>query len=635
MCGICGVAFANGQRPAEQDMLARMTATLHHRGPDGRGFHISPGIGMGMTRLSIVDLETGDQPISSEDGTITVICNGEIYNHSALRDQLMTRGHRFLTRSDVEVIVHLYEDLGVECVRHLRGMFGFALWDGRRQRLMLARDRLGIKPLHYSITAGGCYFGSEQKAILASDAVERRVDDRALADLMVRGIVRTPRTMFAGIRRVPPAHYLIYEQGGASLHEYWDVDFTPHHGRRRPGEWAEALREKLTESVRLHLMSDVPVGAWLSPGVDSSSVVALMNRLGQRAIPTFTLAFDHPDFDEVRAQKLLYDFPGHDLDVHQATCGASDIGLLPEVVWHTEDPVSGGVEIPRMILARAAAHRVKVVLTGEGSDELLGGYDFFWLDKVLRPLTRMPRNLRRIASALAGPRHPRASQVAIAPGEVRMDRYQKLTGPLRGNNANVLSPDVIDRIGRNKEPDQDDIALPEAFATWDTFSQVQYYEMKIRLPDRIESVLDRASMAYSVEARVPFLDHVFVEFCATIPSSVKMRWLTEKQVLRDAMRDVLPRELAQRKKRGMSSPNRHWLSSPLPDFAQELLADSALRRTGYFDPGTVAELRERAGDERKGRFASSLMSVLMVQLWDELFIQRRAPGSGWWSSTRD
>jgi asparagine synthase (glutamine-hydrolysing) len=625
MCGICGIAFSDRERPADQDVIARMTATLHHRGPDGRGYHSSPGVGLGMTRLSIVDLETGDQPISSEDGAITVVCNGEIYNHAQLRNSLIARGHRFRTHSDVEVIVHLYEDFGVECVQHLRGMFGFALWDGHRRRLMLARDRLGIKPLHYSIAADGCYFGSEQKAILASDAVERRLDVSSLAELMTQGVVRTPRTLFSSIRRLPPGHYLLYEQGKESLHEYWDVDFTPDRTVRSAGEWAEALREQLTESVRLHLMSDVPVGAWLSAGLDSSSIVALMNRLGQRAIPTFTLAFEHPDFDEVGTQKLLYDFPGYDLDVHKATCGDEHIGLLPKVVWHTEDPVAGGVEIPRMLLSRAAAQKVKVVLTGEGSDELLGGYEFFRLDKILRPLARLPHGVRKVASALAGSRHPRASQVAIAPGEVRMNRYLKLTGPL-GNNSNLLSSDVLDRTG--PAVDHEDIVLPEAFSTWDTFSQLQYYEMKIRLPDRIESVVDRASMAYSVEARVPFLDHVFVEFCATIPSAVKMRWMTEKQVLRDAMRDVLPRELARRKKRGMAAPLRHWMKSPLPDFAQDLLSDSALGRTGYFDPAAVAQLRERAGHERVSRSAGKLMSVLMVQLWDELFIQRREPGSG-------
>lgn len=625
MCGICGVAFADRERPAEQDMLLRMTASLHHRGPDGRGFHISPGIGLGMTRLSIVDLETGDQPISSEDGSVTIVCNGEIYNHAQLRESLIARGHRFRTHSDVEVIVHLYEDFGVDCVQHLRGMFGFALWDNHNRRLLLARDRLGIKPLHYAITPEGCYFGSEQKAILASDAVERRLDVDSLADLVSQGVARTPRTFFTSIRRLPPGHVLLYGQGELSLHEYWDVDFTPNQTARSAGEWAEALREQLTESVRLHLMSDVPIGAWLSAGLDSASVVALMNRLGQRAIPTFTLAFDHPDFDEVRAQKLLYDFPGYDLDVDQATCGDEHIGLLPRVVWHVEDPVMGGVEIPRMLLARAAAQRVKVVLTGEGADELLGGYEFFRLDKVLRPFARLPRSVRRMVSALAASRFPRGSLVNAAPREVRMERYLDLTGPMRGTSDSVLSREILAQTAGREEAGQDDIVLPEAFASWDPLSQLQYYEMKIRLPDRIESVLDRATMAYSLEARVPFLDHVLVEFCASIPSSVKMRWFTEKQVLRDAMRDVLPPELAQRKKRGMAAPLRHWMKSPLPEFAEELLSDTSLRRTGYFNPAVVARMRGRAGHEKKSRSAGGLMSVLMVQLWDDLFIRRRGP----------
>lgn len=285
----------------------------------------------------------------------------------------------------------------------------------------------------------------------------------------------------------------------------------------------------------------------------------------------------------------------------------------------------GGVEIPRMLLARAAAQRVKVVLTGEGADELLGGYEFFRLDKVLRPFARLPRGVRRMVSALAASRFPRGSLVNAAPREVRMERYLDLTGPMQGTGASVLSREILVQTAGREEAGQDDIVLPEAFASWDPLSQLQYYEMKIRLPDRIESVLDRATMAYSLEARVPFLDHVLVEFCASIPSSVKMRWFTEKQVLRDAMRDVLPPELAQRKKRGMAAPLRHWMKSPLPEFAEELLSDTSLRRTGYFDPAVVARMRERAGHEKKSRSAGSLMSVLMVQLWDELFIRRQGP----------
>ena len=621
MCGICGVAFSDRDRSIDAGALARMTETLHHRGPDGRGFHDAPGIALGMTRLSIVDLEHGDQPISNEDGTVTVICNGEIYNQRILRERLIEAGHRFRTHSDVEVIVHLYEDYGVDCLRHLRGMFGFALWDSNNRRLFLARDRLGIKPLHYALTADGCYFGSEQKAILASGAIERRIDVDALGELMTLGLARAPKTFFPGISRVPAGHYLLYEEGKTSLHEYWDVDFTPQAPRRSAGEWAEALREQLTDSVKLHLMSDVPVGAWLSAGLDSSSIVALMNQLGQRAIPTFTLAFDDPDLDEIGTQKLLYDFSGYDLDPSVTRCRADHAELLPRAQWHAEDPVVGGVEVPRMLLANDAAKRVKVVLTGEGSDELFGGYDYFRVDKALRAFAVVPRSMRGITGGLTAKRHPRASQVHRGPDQMGLVRYSNLVGPIRTEN--LLAPHIQHMLGgEHRNGDNVELRVPDAYTSWDPFSQFQYYEMKIRLPDRIENSLDRSSMAHSLEARVPFLDHVLVEFCAGIPASMKMRWLREKQVLRDAMRNVLPGELARRRKRGMATPVKQWLQDPLPEFAAELLSDGEVRRKGYFDADAVARLRARK-DRGEGGYGRGLITVLMVQLWDEIFIQQR------------
>jgi asparagine synthase (glutamine-hydrolysing) len=366
---MCGVAYSSPERTVDRAMLGRMTQSLHHRGPDSHGVHAAPGIGLGIARLSIIDLETGDQPISNEDGSVTIVCNGEIYNYRELREELIGAGHRFRTRSDVEVIVHLYEDRGVDCLRYLRGMFGFALWDQRRQRLMLARDRLGIKPLHYAIERDACYFGSEQKGILAADRVGRQLDLRALEDVFTLGLVRTPRTFFTRIRRIPPGHYLLYQAGAASLHEYWDLDFIARTGTRRtPREWADALLEQLTESVRLHLISDVPVGAWLSPGLDSSAVAALMSRLLARPIDAFTLAFEHADFDEVRSTTTLDRFPGYGLTGHRVACTAQDLALLPKAIWYSEDPVIGASDIPRMRLAEASAKRVKVVLTGEGAD---------------------------------------------------------------------------------------------------------------------------------------------------------------------------------------------------------------------------------------------------------------------------
>jgi asparagine synthase (glutamine-hydrolysing) len=627
MCGICGVAYSSRERTADRDVLVRMTESLHHRGPDSRGVHAAPGIGLGITRLSIIDLETGAQPISSEDGSVTLVCNGEIYNHQVLRERLIAAGHRFRTRSDVEVIVHLYEDHGVDCLHHLRGMFAFALWDSRQRRLMLARDRLGIKPLHYAIERDACYFGSEQKAILVADRVERALDVRALADLFTLGMVRTPKTFLTRIRRLPPGHYLLYQDGAASLHEYWDLDFTPDDAARMsPADWADALRERLVESVRLHLMSDVPVGAWLSPGLDSSTVAALMSRLVAGPIDTFTLGFEHPDFDETRANPTLDRFPDYRLTGHRVVCTAQDIALLPKAIWYSEDPVMGASDIPRMLLSQASATRVKVVLTGEGGDELFGGYGWFRVEQVLRPLARLPSALRALLAAVLARRHRRARRVYEGPVEMGYERYTRLVAPLNTGRG-VLSAEVQEALtasGRRGHPDEDELRLPPGFRSWHPFEQLQYYDTKIRLPDRIELSLDRASMAYSLEARVPFLDHQLVEFCARIPPSLKMRWLRDKAILRRAMARLLPAEITRRRKQGLAAPFRHWLRQPLPDFAAELLSERQLRETSYFDPAAVHRLRADliAGDDSCDR---PLMAVLAVQLWDRLFIRDFPP----------
>ncbi|MGH7790996.1 MAG: asparagine synthase (glutamine-hydrolyzing), partial [Thermodesulfobacteriota bacterium] len=390
MCGICGVAYSHPERQVNREMLRQMTDIMVHRGPDSEGFYVAPGIGLGIRRLSIIDLETGDQPISNEDETVTVVCNGEIYNFQELRQELIAAGHRFRTGSDVEVIVHLYEDHGVQCVNYLRGMFAFALWDARRRLLMLARDRLGIKPLFYSIGPTGIFFGSELKSILMSGSIERRVDVHALKDLFTVGFVIGSKTFFTEIRRLLPGQYLLYENGILSRQRYWDIQFPANHDetpRMSAEEWAEALRAKLEESVRIHLRSDVPVGAWLSAGIDSSSVVSLMSRITNHPIQTFTLAFENPRFDEVGWQKILKDFPGYNLPNRQSVFTARSFELLPKAVWHCEDPVALGSGISRMVISDLASQDVKVVLTGEGSDEVFGSYPWFETFKLLEPLT--------------------------------------------------------------------------------------------------------------------------------------------------------------------------------------------------------------------------------------------------------
>jgi len=625
MCGICGIAWSDVSRPVNAEILRRMSDSLRHRGPDSEGALVAPGIGLGFRRLSIVDLKTGDQPISNEDGSVSVICNGEIYNHIELRQRLAGAGHRFATASDVEVIVHLYEEHGLDFVLHLRGMFGLALWDAPRRRLVLARDRLGIKPLHYAITADGLFFGSEQKAILASGAVEPQPDIQSLRQLLSYGRIVAPRTIVSGIRRLPAGHTLIWSDGRADIRQYWDAMFPAEDDYDRTvteQEWADGLREKLTESVKLHLRSDVPLGAWLSAGIDSSSVTALMSRLVPPPVQTFTLRFEDPEFDELRDQRGLDDYPEYGLASHRIVCGHVDMQRLPKAIWHAEDALLGGVEIGRLMVAQATAAHVKVVLTGEGSDEILGGYPWYPTMRLLQPMFLLPQAARRMIAAVPSIRRrwPGAAATIAGPREMNFERFSRSITHLRGSadGAALLAPEIIAELERQHDGAADAAPPPAGFETWHPFARMQYFDIKHRMGDGVVLGLDRASMAYSVEARVPFLDHPLVEFCARIPPGVKMKWLREKHILRRAMESVLPPDILNRKKRGLQVPMDTWLRAPLPEFAAERMSEPALRQSGYFDPARVAALleRHRAGSENVGQILSA---VLGVQVWHDLF----------------
>jgi len=627
MCGIAGIAFADPNRSVDAVMLRRMTEILLHRGPDSHGFHEAPGVGLGIRRLGIIDLKTGDQPISSEDGSVTLVCNGEIYNYVEMRQQLMAGGHRFRTCSDVEVIIHLYEEHGPDCVHHLRGMFGFALWDARRRMLMLARDRFGIKPMHYALTADAIYFGSEMKSILIADRVERRLDLHALKDLFAIGFVVGPKTLFASIRRLQPGHYLLFKNADTSIKQYWDVKFpvqSSDYGLRSTEEWAEALRDKIAESVRIHLRSDVPVGAWLSAGIDSSSVVSLMTRFSRRSIETVSLAFENREFDEVSNQRTLNEFPGYRFENQRVVCRTTDFSLFPRMIWHCEDPSATGIEIPCMLLSRASSQHGKVVLVGEGSDEIFAGYRWFRTDKILRPFGKLPLPLRRLmlmGPALPG-RWPGASRILLASPQMNMARYTPMIGPARiGIISQLFSDDLRHALGDPALPDWD-LALPDGFVKWHPLQQLQYYEQKIRLPDFIMHHLDRTSMAYSLEVRVPFLDHELAEFCAAIPPSLKLHGLTEKYILRKAMKPVLPGEILGRRKRGLTAPFKQWMREKLPGFADEMLSEQSLRSKGYFKPETVQKMlvEHQSGANDHGQL---LIGVLAIQLWDDLFMSNK------------
>jgi asparagine synthase (glutamine-hydrolysing) len=605
-------------------MLKRMVDTLHHRGPDGGGTHCAPGIGLSVRRLSIVDISGGNQPLTSEDGTVVLICNGEIYNAPELRTALEARGHRFRSQSDGEVIVHLYEEHRTRCLEQLRGMFAFALWDGRERRLLLARDRLGIKPLFYAETDAGLLFGSEAKAILASGGVERCLDLSALEELFRFGFVMAPRTLAAGLRQLAPSHLLEYREGVISIRKYWDLSFPPRRDYERAlraEDWASSLREKLTESVRLHLRSDVSVGTWLSPGLDSSAVTSLVVELTGASVPTFSVAFEDPECDEIDHARTLADLPGFRLGSERAVCASGDLRMLPRAVWHCEDISLSGIEIPRMILAKSTGAKVKVVLTGEGADELLGGYRWYHGERLLRPLAFLPRPVRwmlqggPIGSAL----RPRTSRLLLATPTMDLQRFHAMVAPEHWQEGlGLISPQVLDAAG---EPDWEPRpAPPPEFASWHPFCQLQYYDLCMRMPNFVIRDLDRSSMAYSVEARVPFLDHEIVELCSRIPPRFKMRWLQEKYILRRAMSDLLPPAIAQRPKRGMQAPVDAWFRGALPEEVEEVLAPASLRHTGYFEPVAVGRLLEHHR-ARQGNFGRQLLGVAAVELWHRMFVE--------------
>jgi asparagine synthase (glutamine-hydrolysing) len=609
-------------------MVERMAGRLRHRGPDGGGYHLAPGVGLGVRRLAIVDLVNGDQPLSNEDGAVWVVANGEIYNSPELRGTLEAEGHRFRGRSDIEAIAHLYEDLGLEAFSRLRGMFALALWDARRRRLVLARDRLGIKPLHYAVTPRALYFGSEQKAILAAGEVPRRAEPRALDDVFRWGFVRTPGTLFADIRRLPPGHYLVYEAGTVTIRPYWRVPAPSWEDAPAgaAGRWADAVRDKLQEVVALHVRSDVPIGAWLSTGIDSSGVVALAAPLTARPLPTFTLAHDVPGLDETHLRPTLDQLPGFDLTNERVPWGEQSFDRYPAALWHNEDPTTYGLEVPRFVLAEASARRCKVVLTGEGADEVFGGYARFALDPLLRALAAVPAPFRRLALAggVLPRRYPWAYRMLLAPRQMTRARYEMLIAPDgAARRGQLYAADL--RAAIEAAPEREEWGeAPEA--GWHPLDRLQRYELTIGLPDFIVSTLDRGSMAHGVEARVPFLDHELVELSMQIPPWHKVRALTAKRVLREALRGVLPPSVRTRRKWGLRSPVSRWLRTPSSDFASELLGPAALRAKGYFEPAAVQAALTRHHGGAPGE-QSRLLGVLAVQLWDELFLQGRDPGA--------
>ena len=643
MCGIAGMLDVRG-RSVDRSLLGRMIAAIAHRGPDATGVVTEGPVGLAHARLSIIDVAGGRQPMASRDGTLWITFNGEIFNHVELREELEARGHVFATRSDTEVILEAYAANGEDCVRHFNGQWAFALWDARRRRLFLSRDRLGVRPLFHARTERGLVFGSEIKALLAHPHVPRELDLYGLDEVFTVWSTLAPRTVFRGVEELPPGHSMVVEADGrARLTRHWQLDY-PDAARapRDPDEAADRLRALLVDAVRLRLRADVPVGAYLSGGLDSTVVTTLVASLAPGRLRTFSLTFDDPEFDESRYQREVVQAVGSQ---HESVrCGGAEIAqAFPEVIRHVETPIVRTAPAPLYMLARLVRQRgYKVVLTGEGADEMLGGYDIFKEAKLRRfwaaaPGSRWrPLLLRRLYPWLPNlQRQPEAYRRAffhVTPEDLASPFFSHLPRwALTASIKRLLAPAVrAELAGRDVYAELRE-RLPARWDAWPPFCQAQYLETTGLLPGYIlSSQGDRVAMAHGVELRSPFLDHRVVAFAAALPPTLKMRVLDEKHVLKRAAAGLIPPSIAARTKQPYRAPEgTSFFGDTVPDYVEALLAPDRVARDGIFDATAVARLtakfRERRAIGIKDGMA--LVGVLSTQLLIHHFVERPQEGA--------
>lgn len=629
MCGIAGIAHSDPGYPIDRELLRRMTGVMAHRGPDADGFHLGRGIGLGHRRLSIIDLAGGDQPIFNEDRTKVVILNGEIYNFQELRGDLEARGHRFATRSDTETIVHAYEEYGEACVEKLRGMFAFALWDERERRLLLARDRAGKKPLYYREDGEKLLFASELKALLQEPSLKRVVNPEALNDFLTFGVVPAPETIYQGVHQLPPAHFLTWERGRVRIQEYWDIPF-PETRRRTEEEYLEEFGAIFDEAVRLRMVSDVPLGAFLSGGVDSTAVVVSMARQSSRPITTTSVGFNERAYSELDHARAVARTVRS--DHHEVVVAAKAVEILPTLVWHLDEPFADSSAIPTYYVSKAARERVTVALSGDGGDEIFAGYQRRY------GLNRWETRLRNwlpagVRSGLLGPIgrvYPKADWLP-RPLRAKYFLLNLSVSPERAyfadmsffraeEKAALLTPELRKEIG-----DHDPFRLFERLFRkvegLDPLTRLLYVDFKSWLANDILTKVDRMSMATSLEVRAPLLDHKVIEFAAQVPSDLKFRGRTSKYFLKRYLEGKVPRSVIHRQKMGFSIPLAEWLRGELRPIAEDLLFSQRAQARGYFVPERVRSLWE--SHQRKLRDHSSrLWGLMMLELWHRAFLDQ-------------
>ena len=613
-----------------------MLARIAHRGPDDEGIYLTNTasgnrVGLGHRRLSIIDLSpAGHEPMTDASGEIWLTYNGEIYNFKSLRRQLEAAGHRFRSDTDAEVIIYAYREWGRDFLSRLNGMFALAIWDGRDESLLLARDRLGIKPLYYAETPAGFAFASEIKALLAIPDTRRNVDLAALDQFMSFLWTPDPKTIFQGIHKLPPAHYLVYRNGRAETFEYWDVDFNEDESLTE-SEWVERLREQIKRSAEMQMVSDVPLGAFLSGGVDSSSLIALMSAASDRKITTYTFGFKQEDLrydileDDVKYARVV----GREFntDYHEALLEPQVIDLLPKLVYHMDEPVADPAIITSYLICRTARERLTVLISGMGGDEVFAGYPRHAAVKVAEAYNLIPSFISRpVVAALPGARPGRftalfrnTKKLARSAALPERERYLGFgTYFTEGDKAELYAGDLR-AASRDFDAYREHRRYLTRVAGEDFINQMLYLDLKTFLPCLNLTYTDKTSMASSMEVRVPLLDHELVEMAARIPARLKLKGLTRKYILKRAAEAWLPRDIVYRKKAGFSAPIRAWLARDLRQVVEELLSETNIKRRGYFDYRFVRRLID---DNLSGREDNNLkiFQLLTLELWHREFI---------------
>ena len=632
MCGICGVAFADTSREIGADVLAAMNETIRHRGPDSDGFFRAPGVGLAARRLAIIDVASGHQPISNETGTIHAVANGEIYNHEELRSTLLQRGHSFGSRVDTEVIVHLYEEFGPQCVEHLRGMFAFALWDASTQTLLIARDRAGKKPLYYAVHDGALLFGSELKSVLACPGFPRRPNLTAISHYLTLQYVPDPLSAIEGANKLPPAHRLIWRRGRLAVERYWDLSYTPKI-RADDAEIHARVRDAVTDAVKVRLMSDVPLGAHLSGGIDSSVVVGLMASLMDRPVETFSVGFREDTFSELPYARQIADrFGTHH---HEFVVTPDAVEILPQLVDHFDEPFADPAAIPLWYLSEFTRRTVTVALNGDGGDEAFGGYQRYYADPVADVYARVPLAIRERAFdpllrlLPAGGARPierdytsavrlvaRAAKMSHAASVVRWGSFFDET-----EKAMLLRPEIREAVGADSSAAILEASFRAARAD-NRLDRTLYTDVNNYLAGALLVKADRMTMAHSLEARSPFLDHHVLELAARLPRRWKVRGRTTKRILRSAFADLLPPPLARRPKVGFGVPLGLWFRGPLRAFAEDLLLGQSAHTAEILQQSAVAALlaEHQSGKSDHGK---RIWALLNLELWF-----RRRVGTG-------